>query len=156
MTTAAVFFAGGQLVLDRRRRETEEDRASKHQASKLSAWAVSDRQSQPLAFGVVVSNRSDSTFHNVAVDAFIHHKQCTQISLTVLPPGEYFVELDQKNSADHRNWAWEYAVEQREHGRSLRAYTGTEGYSVLSIAFTDNLDQRWRADKHMVLRRVAS
>ncbi|MCI0156008.1 hypothetical protein KNO15_04780 [Leifsonia shinshuensis] len=147
ITTAAVGFAGAQLLVDRRRRAAEENREAKAQASKLSAWAVSDRNAVPLAFGVVVSNRSVSTFHNVSIVAKIHKKQiASEIHFEVLPPGEFFVEL--------ANGEWEFAVEANEHGRMLRPYTRTEGYRVLSIGFTDNLDQRWSADAHMVLRRA--
>ncbi len=147
ITTAAVGFAGAQLLVDRRRRAAEENREAKAQASKLSAWAVSDRNAEPLTFGVVVSNRSVSTFHNVSIVAKIHKKKVGgDIHFEVLPPGEFFVEF--------ANGEWEFAVEASEHGRTLRPYTRTEGYRVLSIHFTDNLDQRWSADAHMVLRRA--
>lgn len=150
ITTIAVGFAGAQLLVDRRRRAAEQDREAKAQASKLSAWAASDRDATPLVFGVVVSNRSGSTFHEVSIAARIHQKDAAApIRFAVLPPGEFFMELT-------RDGEWEYAIEAAEHGRNLRPYTRTEGYRVLSIDFTDNLEQRWSADAHMVLRRVAT
>jgi len=148
VTTIAVGFAGGQLVIDRRRRAKEEERDAKSQASKLSAWAASDRSCEPKAFGIVVSNRSGSTFHDVAISAKIHQKTVEQdVEFAVLPPGEYFVEL-------LKDGEWEFAVESGEHGRALRPYTRTGGYRVLGMSFTDNLDQRWSTDGHMVLTRV--
>lgn|GEM_PF-3115684 len=148
VTTAAVGFAGAQLMVDRRRRRAEENREAKAQASKLSAWAVSDRGASPLVYGVVVSNRSGSTFHEVTVIAKIHKKQASNaIHFAVLPPGDFFVEY-------LKDGEWEFAIEASEHCRNLRPYTRTEGYRVLSIAFTDNLEQRWSADAHMVLQRA--
>jgi hypothetical protein len=147
ITTVAVGFAGAQLLVDRRRRAAEEDREAKAQASKLSAWAASDRSEDPLIFGVVVSNRSVSTFHDVSILAKLHKKEIVPaIHFQVLPPGEFFVQYVEDE--------WKFAIEASEHRRALRPYTRTEGYRVLSVSFTDNLDQRWSADAHMVLHRL--
>jgi len=149
ITTLAIAFAGFQLLSERQRRLAEQDRASKAQARKISAWAASDRHAEPKAFGVVVSNRSDSTFHDVTVSALIYHKEQPPIRFTVLPPGDYFVELLKEKGEEK----WEYAVHVDEYGGHLRPYTGTAGYQVTEIIFTDNLNQRWSADHHMVLQR---
>ena len=147
ITTLAVGVAAYQLSIDRRRRATEEDRESKSQARRISAWAASERgvDGRGVSFGIVISNRSDSTFHDVQISSRMHKTERPDLHLTVLPPGEFYVQL--------RGDEWEYALATAEYGKFLRPYTGTQHYKVLAIKFTDNLNQKWGADEHMVLVR---
>ena len=146
ITTLAIVFAGYQLLSDRKRRAAEEDRMSKAQARKISAWTAT-AVTAPRAYGLVVSNRSDSTFHNVEVTGILHGVDFTAnpVRFTVLPPGDYFVEQE-KN-------VWKFPAHVDEREGCLRPYTQTDSYRVLGLDFTDNLNQRWSANEYMVLNK---
>ncbi|MCD5348447.1 hypothetical protein [Agromyces sp. S2-1-8] len=144
LTAVAVVFAAFQYRLDRSRRRDELDRAAKEQAMRFAAWVVSDRR-PPKQYGVVASNQSRSTFHNVRIDAVLFGESLPEIELNVLPPGDFFVALDQKTRE------WRYAVACAEHGGHLRPYTRTGRYKVRSVSFMDNREATWSMNEHMVV-----
>lgn len=144
LTAVAAVFAAFQYRLERGRRRDELDRAAKDQALGFSAWAVSDRRS-PLKYGVVASNRSRSTFHDVRIDAVLFGEQLPKVELNVLPPGDFFIEFNQDA------WEWEFAVSCAEHGGHLRPYTRTGRYRVRSVNFMDNCEATWKMNEHMVI-----
>jgi hypothetical protein len=150
ITTLAIAFGGYQLLIDRKRRAAEEDRLAKSQARKISAWAVTDVASEPRQYGIVVSNRSDSTFHRVVVSTLMHGKDhsANPVIFTVLPPGDHYVQLISDK--------WDFAIHVDEYEGHLRPYTRTPRYEITGLQFTDNLSQRWNADHNMVLSRSAS
>lgn len=144
VTAVAVIFTASQYLLDRRRHQAELFRESRVQASQLSAWPVSDRASKPLAYGVLISNSSGSTFHDVLLQVVLFgDTDLPEISLKVLPPGDYFVQYSKPT--------WDFALSKEEYGGFLRPYTQTEKCYVQSMRFVDSHDQAWEVDRHMVL-----
>lgn len=153
ITTLAIVLAARQFSLERSRRRAEEERESKAQATGLSAWAVTDVDCDPRIYGVVISNTSGSTFHDVRVRCRLHRSEPERpVELDVLPPGEYFVELNETGN----RYTWAFAIEVSTYPGHLRPYMKSADYRVTSIEFSDNLTQRWSADEHAVLRRIAA
>lgn len=148
ITAAAVIFAGSQYLIERDRRRDEQDRAERMQASQLSAWPVSNRHSQPLAYGVLISNRSTSTFHDVVVEAVLFGNRQQKLALKVLPPGDYFVPI--------KDSEWDFPLSTAEYGGHLRPYTRTDRYFIASMAFTDNRGRIWHTDRRMLLTSAAA
>jgi hypothetical protein len=152
ITTIAVALAVGQFFADRKRRAAEENREAKAQATGLTAWAVTDVDAQPRTYGVIVSNTSGSTFHDVAITARMHDLPSPRpIELAILPPGDYFVEYygpDQK-------YVWEFAIAVDAYNGWLRPYMKSPKYRVNGISFADNLNQRWTTNEHAVLTRLS-
>lgn len=148
ITTLAVAVAVGQFMIDRERRAREAEREVRAQATQLTSWTVTDAGSDPRAFGVVLSNTSGSTFHDVVVRVRIHAEEQPTIKLLILPPGTYFVRLNRPGE----KFPWVFAVERAEHPGHLRPYMRSEEYQVIALDFSDNLGQRWTTDHRARLR----
>lgn len=152
ITTAAVAVAAGQFFVDRKRRAAEENREAKAQATQLTAWAVTDADAKPRVYGVVVSNTSGSTFHDVVVEARMHDaKTMRPIELAILPPGDYFIEYNGKDA----EYTWAFAVSSDSYNGWLRPYMKSRKYMVVGLTFADNLNQRWSTNEYAVLRHDA-
>jgi hypothetical protein len=150
ITTIAVAFAAGQFFVDRKRRAAEENREAKAQATQLTSWAVTDADGQPRVYGIVISNTSGSTFHDVVIDARMHDKPTPRpVELAILPPGDYFIRY---NGTDEQ-YTWSFAVAVDSYNGWLRPYMKSPKYMVRGIAFSDNLNQRWTTNEHAVLSR---
>lgn len=152
LTTLAVVIAAASYLSEHKRRKAEEDRESKAQATQLSAWTVTDVETDPRVYGVVIDNISGSTFHDIQIDVVIHDKATrVPIRLSTLPPGRYFVKYD----ADNAPYYWDFAIDAASYREGyLRPYTKTEKYKIEALYFSDNLNQRWVADSHAVLSRL--
>ncbi|MDN4641127.1 hypothetical protein QCD70_12785 [Agreia sp. PsM10] len=148
ITTLAIALAAAQFLTDRKRRAAEEARESKAQATGLTAWTVSDIETHdPKVLGVVVSNSSGSTFHDVVITVKIDGSRVPRpISLKILPPGTYFVAY-----APKAKFVWEFALPIEACSGVLQPYMNTDGYQIESIDFADNLNQRWSTDARAVL-----
>lgn len=152
ITTAAVVLAVAQFLADRRRRRAIEDRERKEQARQLTAWVVTDPREDARQYGVVLSNTSGSTFHDIACRITIHGETVdTDLSLLTLPPGTYFVAY-----APHSTYRWAFADLASDHDGSLRPYMKTAKYQIESITFSDNLENRWSIDNRAVLTLIRS
>lgn len=150
ITTLAIAVAAAQFSVESKRRKSEENREAKAQAAQLAAWAVTDVESEPRVFGVVVSNSSLSTFHDVKIAVQLHNAAVKRdIELDILPPGDYFLKF---NGAEAK-FVWDFAIALGGYGGELRPYMKSEGYSVRSMSFADSLDQAWIANEHAVLTR---
>lgn len=148
----AILFAAASFLLERCRRVAERDREEKSQATRLSAWVVTDANAKPRVYGVLVDNGSGSTFHEVEIVASLHKQIQQPIRLVTLPPGRLFVPLEGDGAGGR--FSWGYATLVSEHQGALRPYTLSDGYVVESIEFSDNLTVRWRTDRHAVLKRA--
>jgi hypothetical protein len=148
ITTLAIVLAAAQFLLDRKRRAAEEARESKAQATGLTAWTVSDIETRdPKVLGVVVSNSSGSTFHDVAITVKIDKATVARpISLKILPPGSYFVAFTPKGK-----FVWDFPLPLEACAGVLQPYMNTDDYQIVSIDFADNLNQRWSTDARAVL-----
>jgi hypothetical protein len=150
ITTLAIALAAAQFWADRKRRAAEEARESKAQATGLTAWTVSDiHTSDPKVLGVVASNSSGSTFHDVTIKVKIDGATVLRpISLKILPPGTYFVAYAPKST-----YSWAFPVAVHAHKGVLQPYMNTDAYQIESMHFADNLNQRWSTDARAVLER---
>lgn len=101
----AIVFAGFQFMIDRERRREELHRARREQARQLTSWTVSNPEQGQRAYGLVLSNTSGSTFHEVSVEATLHGSRTKPLTLTILPPGEFFIQ-----HAPNQRYEWEFAV----------------------------------------------
>ncbi len=152
VTAAAVVFAAGSYNLDRARQRADAERDAREQASRLSAWVVTDPDERKRTYGVILDNCSGSAFRDVSVvvrmfDAVIDRP----IRLVMLPPGRYFVEL----SKDSKTYTWKFAAEVPSHtGDRLRPIMQSAKYQVHALEFTDTREQRWRRDESFVLSRA--
>ncbi len=151
LTTAAVLFAALQFLSERRGRQAEREREAKHQASLLNVWTVSDQQVEPKVYGVVIENASGSMFHDLEITAVLHGESTKPLTLQVLPPGRYFVQ-----HLPLEVFGWNFAQEEREHGRTLRPHLKSGDYRVHQVSFNDNLGQRWETNDRAVLTRTES
>lgn len=147
ITTVAIGFAAGQFFIERKRRRAEEDREAKAQASQLTAWAVTDAESKPRVYGVIVANTSNSTFHDVCIAVTMHGESTRPIDLGLLPPGDFFIEFN----GPAAQYAWSFAVPTESYRGRLRPYMQSRQYRVDRVDFADNLNQRWSTNEHAVL-----
>lgn len=168
ITTVAVVLAAGQFLIDRKRRAAEEEREAKAQATRLVAWAVTDYDSKPRVYGVIASNTSGSTFHNVCVTTHMHGDVTAfPINLDIVPPGqlnwpptgrsdwpltpgEFFVRLNDPREQS----TWQFSVSMASYAGHLRPYMKSANYRVIGIEFSDNLNQRWSTNEHAVVARA--
>ena len=113
-----------------------------------TAWTVSDIETRdPKVLGVVVSNSSGSTFHDVVITVKIDGSRVPRpISLKILPPGTYFVAY-----APKAKFVWDFPLPIEACTGVLQPYMNTDGYQIESIDFADNLNQRWSTDARAVL-----
>jgi len=153
ISSLAIVFAAGSFFLDRRRRAHEREREEKSQATGLSSWVVTDALTRPRVYGVIIANDSGSTFHSVEIVVTLHKQSQQPITLVTLPPGRLFVPLDGEGAGGR--FSWGYAMLESEYPGSLRPYTVSDGYVVESMAFSDNLTQRWHTDRRAVLTRAS-
>ena len=154
ITTAAIAIAALQYFNDRKRRAAEESRESKAQATGLTAWTVSDvikPEPKPKPLGVVISNTSGSTFHDIEITVKIGGKQTVApINLEIMPPGQYFIAYTPRS--EDRLWQFARIVERYEG--ELQPYMNTSGFQIMSMSFADNLNQRWSTDARAVLTAI--
>jgi hypothetical protein len=123
---------------------------TKAHATHLTAWAVTDREAEPRVYGVVVSNTSGSTFHDVSIEARMHKEQTGRpIEVAILPPGTYFVQHNRSPT----KYTWSFAVDVAAYDGVLRPYMKSQDYLVTEVTFADNLNQRWSTNQHAVLVR---
>ena len=142
LTTLAIVVAASQFLLERGRRKEEQERNTREQALQLTVWTVTDPDSESRSYGVILSNTSGSTFHDVDVQVRLHGSEVPTLSLKILPPGVFFVEHAQRES-----YIWRFPVEPRHCGHSeLRPYMKSDKYQVTSLDFTDNAGVRWHSD----------
>lgn len=147
ITTVAVVLAVAQFLAERKRRRVIEERERKEQARQLTAWVVTDPRENDRKYGVVISNTSGSTFHDIACRVTMHGETVdTDLTLLTLPPGTYFVPHDPTST-----YRWEFADLASDYGGILRPYMKTPKYQIDSIAFSDNLENRWSIDNRAVL-----
>ncbi|KJC64780.1 hypothetical protein [Agreia bicolorata] len=148
ITAGAVGIAALQFAADKRLRAIEEARESKAQATGLTAWTVSDIETHnPKVLGVVMSNSSGSTFHDVKITVKIDGTRVPwPISLKILPPGTYFVAHTPKGK-----FIWDFPLPVEACAGVLQPYMNTDDYQIESIEFADNLNQRWSTDARAVL-----
>jgi len=153
ITTAAIALAAIQIFAERKKRAAEETRESKSQASELTAWAVSDPKN--AMYGIVFSNTSRSTFHDVEIVAMIHGEILAPVQLRILPPGSFFVRLAKKDASEPGKTSrlWDYPIDTSEYQGELRPYMNTDRYQVMSMSFRDNLKQSWETDAQALLTR---
>lgn len=143
ITCVAILVAAFQLRLDRERRQEEQKRSRREQARQLTAWTVTD-PGTPRAYGIMLSNTSGSTFHDVTVRSTLHGETMPPMTLAILPPGEFFVRHDKDN-----RYSWDFAVAVEHCGHSeLRPYMQSGKYRVDSVDFVDNADVAWHTDDH--------
>ena len=153
ITTAAIGLAVLSVLLERKSNAAEEDRNAKSQATKLSTWVVSQPKSTPGILGVVISNSSESTFHDVEIHArFFGMNWDEPIILNVLPPGKYFAQFRRRKVTGHRA-GWAFPIEVTSEPMLFQPYMNTADYGVNGMRFTDNLDQTWLTNEHAVLSR---
>ncbi|MBF4635140.1 hypothetical protein ITJ38_12055 [Agreia pratensis] len=154
ITTVAIVIAALQFFNDRKRRAAEESRESKAQATGLTAWIVSDVADpdlKPKPLGVVISNTSGSTFHDIEVTVKIGGKQtAAPINLEIMPPGQYFIAYTPRS--EERLWQFAKIVER--YAGELQPYMNTSGFQIMSMRFADNLNQRWSTDARAVLTAI--
>ncbi|MDQ1083967.1 MULTISPECIES: hypothetical protein [Microbacterium] len=154
ISTLAIGFAALSYLGDRKSRAQERDREEKSQATRLSAWAVTDADPEHRAYGVLIANDSGATFYSVDVVATVHKEVQPTLKLVTLPPGRLFVPLESDRGKGKAPWG--FGMPPSEYEGTLRPYTVTGGYVVESMEFTDSFSQRWRTDRHAVLQRVVS
>ena len=150
ITAGAVVLAALQYLSDRNKRQAEANREAKAQASQLGAWVVTDPSLSPRTCGVVISNTSSSTFHNVELDVKIFDAPTfAPLKLDLLPPGRFYVQY-----TPSEKFPWKFATDCSEYDGELRPYMNSDGYLVQQIRFADNLNQKWSTDAHSVLQRA--
>ena len=152
VTTTAVVVAVAQFLADRRRRMVIEERERQEQARQLTAWVVTDPSEGARQYGVVVSNTSGSTFHDIACRVTMHGETVdTDLVLLTLPPGTYYVQHE-----PHSTYRWAFADLVSDYNGILRPYMKSPKYQIESITFSDNLRNRWSIDNRAVLTLVNS
>ncbi|MGO1283924.1 MAG: hypothetical protein ACTHWF_06890 [Brachybacterium sp.] len=150
LTTLAIVVAAWQFLLERDRRKEEQERDKREQARQLTVWTVTDPVPSSRAYGVILSNTSGSTFHDVAVQVRLHGKETTPLSLTILPPGVFYIE-----HAPQESFKWRFPVDPRHSGhQELRPYMKSDKYQVTSLDFTDSAGARWHSDDRARLEEV--
>lgn len=148
ITTVAVIIAAVQYLGERTRRRAESEREARAQATKLTAWAVTNVVGG-RRYGICLSNTSGSTFHDVEIEAIIHgEKPRRPIVLAIVPPGDYFVPFN----GNDQEYTWDFARAIDEEPLSLRPYMKTDKYRVDAVRFRDNLGQQWTTNDRAVLR----
>ena len=155
ITTAAIVIAALQYFNDRKRRAAEESRESKAQATGLTAWTASDVSKPELTqkpLGVVISNTSGSTFHDIEITVKFDNKQTARpIRLEIMPPGQYFVAY-----TPQKKFHWQFPRLVERHEGELQPYMNTSEYQIMSMSFADNLNQHWSTDARAVLTAIPS
>ncbi|PPG31250.1 hypothetical protein C5B97_05805 [Pseudoclavibacter sp. RFBB5] len=155
ITTVAVGLAVWQFWHERQRRRAEVDLDRRAQPSRLTTWVVAriGDQPYPISRGVVVNNHSGTSFNSVQISVKFDNQEMKPINISVLPPGEFFVEFD----ANSKRWNFaERCEDAKADGTWLRPVMQTEKYTVESVEFSDNKAQRWRTNDRAILELVAT
>ena len=141
-------MAALQYFNERERRRAEEQREAKAQASKLTAWvAIHFIGDARQSYGVVISNTSGSTFHDVTVSVLIHGIRARAITLAILPPGFYYV----RHIGGDEKFEWDFPAPVEGQKGTLRPYMKSDRYQLKQIEFADNLNQHWVSNSYAVL-----
>ncbi len=85
VSAGAIVFAALTYLNDRKKRAHERDLEEKSQATRLSAWVVTDADARPRVFGVFIANDSGGVFHSVEIVATIHKHIQPALRLVTLP-----------------------------------------------------------------------
>ncbi|PRA81448.1 hypothetical protein [Microbacterium sp. MYb66] len=126
--------------VEARRDESTAARERQSQASKVFAW-VASRIGEDTTYGVVVVNSSEQAIYDVEVrvtDA--HAGERRPISLTILPPGAYY--LGESPEA----YAWEFASRLRSFDDEIRPVTKSKNRRILRMSFRDSSNLMWTRD----------
>lgn len=120
--------------------------------SSLEEASVRGKATSPLAKqedrrrrGLLISNRSNTIFHDVTIRAIFDSKELTPVKIRSLPPGSYFTLFMQSENS----WGWTQSTEVLPG--NLTALTEAKIYKISSVTFTDNLGQGWITDGHGTL-----
>jgi len=150
LTTLAIVVAASQFLLERDRRKEEQARETREQARQLTVWTVTDPDPRSRSYGVILSNTSGSTFHDIEIQVRLHAQDVSPLTLKILPPGTFYVE-----HAPQESYTWRFPVDPLhcDH-RELRPYMKSDKYQVTSLSFTDNADVRWHSDDRARLERA--
>lgn len=152
IATVTVVIAVSEYFAGRERRRRDSDRERREQARQLTAWAATIPVEGARRYGVVLSNTSGSTFHDVEAEVVLFGESTSRpIRLSIIPPGRYWVEYTPSHSS-----GWEFPVERSVIEDEIRPYMMTDKYRVHRVTFTDNMGQRWQSDDHARLRECMS
>lgn len=115
--------------------------AKRAQARSISSWVAAeiDPKGTAVSYGVVISNASREVIYDVRISSAGQGGQAQSlISLTILPPGDYY--LEHTNSS----WVWSFPQEVSGIGSEIRPVTKSADRRILELAFRDSNDARWR------------
>lgn len=152
VSTALAFLAAGIAAYfawhSLRRESWREERA---RALGLEAWWVDGELDGRKVWGVLVSNATTASFHEVEIEAVggDNPKAGRAIRLKSLPPGRYFVESLAKTA--EQPWADRILVPDEQF---LRPLTQARTRNVRVLRFTDSSGIRWQWELRSGLTRL--
>lgn len=142
---AGAKHASRLFIVEARRDEAAATRERQSQASKVFAW-VASRIGDRATFGVVVVNSSKQAIYDVEVRVSDGHaKERRAVSLTILPPGAYY--LEESTEA----YGWEFASRLRSFDDEIRPVTKSKHRGILGMSFRDSSNLKWVRDDRGIL-----
>lgn len=119
-------------------------------ADLVSAYVGVRNPEGDRADGVILENGSTSSVYCVSIKSVKHGGQEDYpISLTIVPPGKYFIA----RSGDAYHWKFPQGVEYLSE--EVRPIMKTQVWRVTEMIFTDAAGVSWRRDEHGVLAEIA-
>lgn len=123
------------------------ERERQAQASQVFAWVASRIIGDDAkAYGAVVVNSSRQAIYDVTVRVTgANGTERRPISLTILPPGAYYLEESPKA------FGWEFASRLRSFDEEIRPVTKSKKRSIVGMRFRDSSNLTWARDEVGIL-----
>ena len=137
------------LDAERIRDDKTDARERRAQASKVFAWVaarIPTESENPSAYGAVVVNSSEQAIFDVTVTVCGHDgAERMPITLTLLPPGSYYLEESREN------YGWEFARALASLEDEIRPITKSRLRRIARLRFEDSTNLFWQRDDHGTL-----
>lgn len=142
---AGARHAGRLFARESQRDDEAAARERQSQASKVFAW-VASRIGEDTTYGAVVVNSSERAIYDVQVKvADSAGNPRMPITLTILPPGAYY--LGESSAA----YGWEFASALEAFDDEIRPVTKSKNRSILGMTFRDSSNLLWSRDEMGIL-----
>ena len=139
--------AGRLFAVEAKRDEDSAARERQAQASQVFAWVASRIvDDEAVAYGAVVVNSSEQAIYDVTARVTgANGVERRPITLTILPPGAYY--LEEREDA----FGWDFASRLRSFEEEIRPVTKSKKRSITGMAFRDSSNLTWRRDESGML-----
>ncbi|WP_460801677.1 hypothetical protein [Microbacterium sp. GXF6406] len=139
------------FIVEANRDEHAAERERQNQASKAFAWVASRIGADATTYGVVVVNSSEQAIYDVEVRvAGAKGNERTPITLTVLPPGAYYL------GESSESYGWEFASRLRSFDDEIRPVTKSKQRGITAMTFRDSSNLTWGRDREGKLFSVSA